>query len=105
MGKKSVFYRDSQNRLRHYTEEEKEISQIINGLSTQEYAEASQNFVFTDQDKADMMLKLGQALNEGKIQPEEYREAVADVQRINMLPLADRVIIVKRLKELVGDTY
>ena len=101
MGKKAVYYRDSQNRLRHYSEEEKEVSQIVNGLSTEEYAEASANFSFTDQDKADMLLKLGQALNEGRMQPEEYREAIADISRINMLPLADRVVIVKRLRETI----
>lgn len=101
MGKKAIFYRDEKNRLRRYSEEEKDIAKIVNELNTEEYAEASANFSFTDQDKADMMLKLGQALNEGRISPEEYREAVSDISRINMLPLADRVILVKRLRDII----
>jgi SOS response regulatory protein OraA/RecX len=101
MGKKEMFYRDARNRLRHYSEEEQEVGRVINGLSVEEYAEASANFTFTDQDKADMMLKLGQALNEGKIQPEEYREAVSDIGRVNALPLADRVVLIKRLRETI----
>ena len=104
MGKKAIFYRDEKNRLRRYDEDEKDILNVVNGLSTEEYAEASANFTFTDQDKADMMLELGQALNEGRISPEEYREAIADISRINMLPLADRVILVKRLRERIERT-
>ncbi|MCL4343899.1 MAG: hypothetical protein JRN26_04680 [Nitrososphaerota archaeon] len=92
------FFTDSQGRKRPI---DSEIKHAVDSLSTQEYMEADQHFTFTEQEKADMMMGIDQLSTEGKLKPEEYREMLSDVERINVLPLADRVAVVKKVRDAI----
>ncbi|MCL4344091.1 MAG: hypothetical protein JRN26_00960 [Nitrososphaerota archaeon] len=92
------FYTDDKGRKRPI---DGEIKHAVDSLSTQEYMEADRHFTFTEQDKADMMMDIDRLSTEGKLKPEEYREMLSDVERINVMPLADRVAVVKKIRDAV----
>ncbi|MDG6927728.1 MAG: hypothetical protein JRN10_00770 [Nitrososphaerota archaeon] len=93
------FFTDSQGRKRPIADSE--IKHAVDSLSTQEYMEADQHFTFTEQDKADMMVEIDRLTTEEKLKPEEYREMLSDVERINVLPLADRIAVVKKVRDSI----